>query len=233
MSVTIAPKIESSWLEVLQEEFEKPYFAEIKQYLLHEKQAGKIVYPPGSLIFNAFNLTPFNKVKVVILGQDPYHGHGQAHGLCFSVPEGITPPPSLVNIFKEIKDDLGIQPPQHGNLEHWAKQGVLLLNAFLTVRANEPASHSKIGWEHFTNAVIKKLSEEKDGLIFLLWGKFAQNKENLIDPFKHHILKAAHPSPFSVHSGFYGCKHFSKTNNILENKGQEIIDWSLTSEEEY
>jgi uracil-DNA glycosylase len=233
MSVSIAPKIEPSWLEVLQDEFEKPYFAEIKQYLLHEKQAGKIVYPPGSLIFNAFNLTPFNKVKVVILGQDPYHGHGQAHGLCFSVPEGITPPPSLVNIFKEIKDDLGIQPPQHGNLEHWAKQGVLLLNAFLTVRANEPASHSKIGWEHFTNAVIKKLSEEKDGLIFLLWGKFAQNKENLIDPFKHHILKAAHPSPFSVHSGFYGCKHFSKTNNILENKGKQIIDWSLTSEEEY
>jgi uracil-DNA glycosylase len=233
MSVSIAPKIESSWLEVLQEEFEKPYFTEIKQYLLHEKQAGKIVYPPGSLIFNAFNLTPFNKVKVVILGQDPYHGSGQAHGLCFSVPEGITPPPSLVNIFKEIKDDLGIQPPQHGNLEHWAKQGVLLLNAFLTVRANEPASHSKIGWEHFTNAVIKKLSEEKDGLIFLLWGKFAQNKENLIDPFKHHILKAAHPSPFSVHNGFYGCKHFSKTNNILENKGQQIIDWSLISEEEY
>lgn len=231
MSATITPKIESSWLEALKEEFEKPYFADIKQYLLHERQAGKTVYPPGSLIFNAFNLTPFDKVKVVILGQDPYHGPGQAHGLSFSVPKGIAQPPSLVNIFKEIKDDLGIAPPNHGNLEHWAKQGILLLNAFLTVRANEPASHSKIGWEHFTNAVIKKLSEEKDGLIFLLWGKFAQNKESLIDDFKHHILKAAHPSPFSVHYGFYGCKHFSKTNQILENKGLEPIDWNLNEAE--
>ncbi len=229
MSAPITPKIEPSWLEALKDEFEKPYFAEIKQYLLQEKQAGKTVYPPGSLIFNAFNLTPFDKVKVVILGQDPYHGHGQAHGLSFSVPKGVAQPPSLVNIFKEIKDDLGIAPPNHGNLEHWAKQGVLLLNAFLTVRANEPASHSKIGWEHFTNAVIQKLSEEKDGLIFLLWGKFAQNKETLIDDFKHHILKAAHPSPFSVHNGFYGCKHFSKTNQILENKGLEPIDWNLNA----
>ena len=231
MSAPITPKIEASWLEALKDEFEKPYIAEIKQYLLREKQSGKTVYPPGSLIFNAFNLTPFNKVKVVILGQDPYHGAGQAHGLCFSVPKGIAQPPSLVNIFKEIKDDLGIAPPNHGNLEHWAKQGVLLLNAFLTVRANEPASHSKIGWEHFTNAVIKKLSEEKDGLIFLLWGRFAQNKESLIDDFKHHILKAAHPSPFSVHNGFYGCKHFSKTNQILENKGLEPIDWNLNEQE--
>ncbi len=226
MSISIAPKIEPSWLEALHEEFKKPYFADIKQFLLQENQQGKTIYPPASLIFNAFNLTPFSKVKVVILGQDPYHGPGQAHGLCFSVPEGIAQPPSLVNIFNEIKDDLGIQPPNHGNLEHWAKQGILLLNAFLTVRANTPASHSKIGWEHFTNAVIKKLSDEKDGLIFLLWGRFAQNKESLIDPFKHHILKAAHPSPFSVYNGFYGCKHFSKTNQILENKGQEIIDWN-------
>jgi uracil-DNA glycosylase len=226
MSISIAPKIESSWLKALHEEFEKPYFADIKQVLLQENQQGKTIYPPAPLIFNAFNLTPFDKVRVVILGQDPYHGAGQAHGLCFSVPEGIAKPPSLVNIFKEIKDDLGIQPPHHGNLEHWAKQGILLLNAFLTVRANEPASHSKIGWEHFTNAVIKKLSEEKDGLIFILWGRFAQNKESLIDDFKHHILKAAHPSPLSVYNGFYGCKHFSRTNQILENKGQPVIDWN-------
>lgn len=227
MQVSITPQIESSWLHVLKDEFEKPYFKDIKAYLLQEKQQGKTVYPPGSLIFNAFNLTPFHQVKVVVLGQDPYHGAGQAHGLSFSVPYGVAQPPSLVNIFKEIKNDLGIEPPEHGNLEHWAKQGVLLLNAFLTVRANEPASHSKIGWEHFTNAVIKKISEEKDGVIFLLWGKFAQNKESLIDPFKHHVLKAAHPSPFSVHQGFFGCKHFSKTNQILENKNLPPIDWHL------
>ncbi len=227
MENKIAPQIESSWLEALKEEFEKPYFAAIKSFLLEEKQKGNLVYPPGSKIFNAFNLTPFSEVKVVILGQDPYHGAGQAHGLCFSVPEGIAPPPSLVNIFKEIKNDLEVQPPAHGNLEKWAKQGVLLLNAFLTVRANTPASHSKIGWETFTDAVIKKLSDEKDGLIFILWGRFAQNKEALIDPFKHHILKAAHPSPFSADKGFFGCKHFSKTNAILENKGLPIIDWSL------
>lgn len=227
MSVSVSPKIEHSWLEALKEEFGKPYFAEIKQFLLQEKQQGRTVYPPGSLIFNAFNLTPFDKVKVVILGQDPYHGAGQAHGLSFSVPEGIAQPPSLINIFNEIKNDLGIEPPSHGNLEYWAKQGVLLLNAFLTVRANTPASHSKIGWEQFTDAVIKKLSDEKDGLVFLLWGRFAQNKENLIDPFKHHILKTAHPSPFSVHYGFFGCKHFSKTNQILENKGLEKIDWRI------
>lgn len=227
MNPNISPKIEASWLIALSEEFEKPYFASIKSLLLKEKNEKHIIYPSGSLIFNAFNLTPFNEVKVIILGQDPYHGPNQAHGLCFSVQDDVHQPPSLVNIFKELKSDLGINPPQHGNLEKWAKQGVLLLNAFLTVRANQPASHSKIGWEQFTDSVIKKLSEEKDGLIFILWGKFAQQKENLIDPFKHHILKAAHPSPFSAYNGFFGCKHFSKTNNILANKGLEEIDWNL------
>jgi uracil-DNA glycosylase len=170
----VAPQIEPSWLEALNAEFDKPYFAAIKQFLLEEKKQGKTIYPPGQLIFNAFNLTPFHQVKVVILGQDPYHGAGQAHGLCFSVPQGIKPPPSLVNIFKEIETDIHIPPPAHGNLEHWARQGVLLLNAMLTVRANEPASHSKIGWEQFTDSVIKKLSDEKEGLVFLLWGRFAQ-----------------------------------------------------------
>jgi uracil-DNA glycosylase len=223
----VAPQIEPSWLEALNAEFDKPYFAAIKQFLLEEKKQGKTIYPPGQLIFNAFNLTPFHQVKVVILGQDPYHGAGQAHGLCFSVPQGIKPPPSLVNIFKEIETDIHIPPPAHGNLEHWARQGVLLLNAMLTVRANEPASHSKIGWEQFTDSVIKKLSDEKEGLVFLLWGRFAQNKETLIDGYRHSILKAAHPSPFSVHNGFFGCKHFSKTNLILQSRGLEPIDWSL------
>lgn len=227
MNLNISPKIEASWLIALSEDFEKPYFASIKSFLLKEKNKGEVIYPSGPLIFNAFNLTPYNEVKVIILGQDPYHGAGQAHGLCFSVQDNVPQPPSLVNIFKELKSDLGINPPQQGNLEKWAKQGVLLLNAFLTVRANQPASHSKIGWEQFTDSVIKKLSEEKDGLIFILWGKFAQQKENLIDPHKHHILKAAHPSPFSAYNGFFGCKHFSKTNNILANKGKKEIDWNL------
>lgn len=222
----VAPQIEPSWKEVLAEEFQKPYFQKIKQTLVEEKQNGRTIYPPGPLIFNAFNLTPFDEVKVVILGQDPYHGKGQAHGLCFSVPQGIAPPPSLVNIFKELNTDLGVAIPNHGNLEKWAKQGVFLLNAFLTVRANEPASHSKIGWQEFTNAVIQKLSEQRTGIIFLLWGRFAQEKDILIDKSKHHILKAAHPSPFSV-SGFFGCKHFSKTNELLQHEGYNSIDWSL------
>ena len=216
MSVSIAPKIEPSWLEVLQDEFEKPYFAEIKQYLLHEKQAGKIVYPPGSLIFNAFNLTPFNKVKVVILGQDPYHNPGQAMGLSFSVPDGIKPPPSLMNIYKELNKDIGMAIPTTGDLTTWANQGVLLLNAVMTVRENEPASHGKIGLMEFTNDVIKHLSNEKKGIVFLLWGNFAQQKQIYIDATKHKILKAAHPSPLSAHNGFFGCKHFSLTNEYLQ-----------------
>ncbi|MDR0296003.1 MAG: uracil-DNA glycosylase, partial [Prevotellaceae bacterium] len=203
-------KIEASWKVVLQPEFDKAYFAELTAIIRDEVKAGKTIYPPGKLIFNAFEKTPFNQVKVVILGQDPYHGPRQAHGLCFSVPKGIPAPPSLVNIFKEIENNLGIRPPNHGCLEQWAEQGVFLLNAALTVRASEPMSHSKIGWEIFTDAVICTLSEQKTGLVFLLWGNFARNKRTLIDISKHFILEAAHPSPLS-RGAFFGNKHFSKT----------------------
>jgi uracil-DNA glycosylase len=220
-------KIEESWKEVLKDEFTKDYFFQIVTFIKTEKAAGKIIYPPGSLMFNAFDKTPFDKVKVVLLGQDPYHNSGQAHGLSFSVPPGITKPPSLINIFKELQSDLGIPPSADGNLEKWATQGVLLLNASLTVRQNEPGSHSKIGWIEFTDAVIKKISEEKKGVIFLLWGRFAQDKQVLIDETKHHVLKAAHPSPFSADKGFFGCKHFSKTNEFLMHEGLQPIDWKL------
>ena len=221
-------QIENSWKEILHKEFAKNYFRQIVVLIKTEKNQNKIIYPPGPLIFNAFNLTPYNEVKVVILGQDPYHGHGQAHGLCFSVPEGVQPPPSLINIFKEIESDLGIgMPPRYGNLTKWAQQGVLLLNAFLTVRANEPLSHSKIGWEEFTNNVIRTLSDKKEGIVFILWGKFAQQKQELIDETKHYVLKAAHPSPFSADKGFFGCKHFSLTNNYLVKNGNMPIDWKL------
>lgn len=220
-------QIEDSWKAALIEEFEKPYFVEIRRFLQEEKAAGKIIYPPGSLIFNAFNSTPFEKVRVVILGQDPYHGAGQAHGLCFSVQHGVKPPPSLVNIYKELKDDVGFEIPKHGNLQKWTEQGVFLLNAMLTVEANQPASHQKKGWEEFTNAVIQKLSKERNGLIFILWGNFAQQKAVLIDETKHTILKAAHPSPFSAYNGFFGCKHFSKTNEILKAIGEMEIDWQV------
>lgn len=220
--------MEPSWKEILKDEFTKPYFLEIVTYLKMERSADKIIYPPGPLIFNAFNQTPFDKVHVVILGQDPYHNPGQAHGLSFSVPAGIKPPPSLVNIYKEIQTDLGIaMPVNYGNLTRWAEQGVLLLNAILTVRANEPASHAKIGWMEFTDTVIKKISDYKKGVVFLLWGKFAQEKQVLIDETKHFLLKAAHPSPFSVEKGFYGCKHFSKTNEQLIRQGLPPIDWKL------
>ncbi len=205
----------------------KPYFEQIVFFLKQEKQSGKTIYPPGPLIFNAFEKTPFDKVKVVILGQDPYHGAGQAHGLCFSVPDGITPPPSLINIFKELNADTGTPVPASGNLEKWANQGVLLLNAMLTVRANSPASHSKIGWENFTDAVIRLLSDKKHGIVFILWGRFAQDKQELIDATKHHILKAAHPSPFSANNGFFGCRHFSKANELLAQERLEPIDWRL------
>jgi uracil-DNA glycosylase len=220
-------KIEASWKEMLKEEFAKPYFLQITDFLKNEKAQGKIIYPPGSLIFNAFNTTPFDKVKVVIIGQDPYHGPGQAHGLSFSVPNGVPAPPSLVNIFKELKTDMGIPIPSHGNLSHWAEQGVLLLNASLTVRANEPMSHSKIGWVEFTDAAIKTISEKKNNVVFLLWGKFAQEKQLLIDAKKHLLLKAAHPSPFSADKGFFGCKHFSKTNEYLQQQHIEMIDWKI------
>lgn len=220
------PKINESWKKVLIDEFNLPYFHVLRNFLVEEKKQFS-VFPPGNQIFAAFDMTPFDSVKVVILGQDPYHGKDQAHGLCFSVPHGITPPPSLINIFKEIRDDLGIPVPDHGNLHHWATQGVLLLNATLTVRANQPGSHQNKGWEMFTDQVIRTLSHEKSGLVFLLWGKFAQAKEYLIDTGKHFILKAAHPSPYSASSGFFGCRHFSRTNEILRDQGKEEINWAL------
>jgi len=219
-------KIEPSWKEVLKHEFSKPYFLQIATFLKTEKLSGKIIYPPGGLIFNAFNTTPFDKVKVILLGQDPYHGPGQAHGLSFSVPDGIPPPPSLINIFKELQTDIGMAIPRNGNLTRWAQQGVLLLNASLTVRANEPMSHSKIGWAEFTDTVITKISGERKNIVFLLWGKFAQEKQVLIDETKHLLLKAAHPSPFSADKGFFGCRHFSKTNQYLAANGIDPIDWT-------
>ena len=223
----LAPKIEESWLEALRDEFESSYFLLLKEFLNQEKQQ-QPVYPIGNQIFSAFNLTPLTAVKVVILGQDPYHEKDQAHGLCFSVPDGIKPPPSLVNIYKELKSDLGIEIPKSGNLIKWAEQGVLLLNATLTVRANNAGSHQGKGWEIFTDQVIKTISDLRAGVIFLLWGKFAQEKQELIDTSKHFILKAPHPSPFSANRGFFGCKHFSETNMILERNGFGAIDWNPT-----
>src|SRR5829696_7072937 len=217
--------MESSWKEALEDEFKKPYFKQIVEHLKTEKAQGKTIYPPGSLIFNAFDKTPLEKVKAVILGQDPYHGPRQAMGLSFSVPKGVAPPPSLINIFKELHDDVGVPIPNHGNLTHWAEQGVFLLNASLTVRAGEPMSHSKIGWAEFTNTVIKKISEEKEHVVFLLWGKFAQEKRVLIDESKHLILRSVHPSPLSASGGFFGCRHFSKTNQYLMSYGIDPIDW--------
>jgi uracil-DNA glycosylase len=224
MDVTIHP----SWKEALKDEFSKPYFQQIVTFLKTEKALQKTIYPPGPLIFNAFNQTPFDKVKVVIIGQDPYHGAGQAHGLSFSVQNGVKPPPSLVNIFKEIHKDIGIDMPVgYGNLTAWAQQGVLLLNAALTVRSGEPFSHAKYGWADFTDAVIQTISDKKENVVFLLWGKFAQEKQALIDETKHHVLKAAHPSPFSADKGFFGSKHFSKTNELLMKDGLQPIDWKL------
>lgn len=220
-------KIEASWKEEMQEEFNKSYFENIVEFLKAEKQLKKTIYPPGSEIFNAFNKTPFDKVKVLLLGQDPYHGPGQAHGLCFSVKKEVAFPPSLVNIFKELHDDIGVPVPRSGDLSHWAEQGVFLLNASLTVRAGEPMSHAKIGWATFTNEVIKHVSDKKENIVFLLWGKFAQEKEILIDTRKHKILKAAHPSPLSASNGFFGCRHFSKTNDYLMKYNIDPIDWKL------
>ncbi len=224
---TINIQIEDTWKEALQEEFEKGYFQNIRQFLRSEKEKGVIIYPGGKLIFNAYNLTPFDKVKVVILGQDPYHGPGQAHGLSFSVPAGVPPPPSLVNIFKEIRSTMGIASPRNGNLEGWAKQGVFLLNAILTVQANKPASHQSIGWQNFTDETIRQLSEKRNGLVFMLWGAYAQKKSLFIESGKHLILQAPHPSPFSADRGFFGCKHFSKANDYLSKKGIEPVDWNL------
>jgi uracil-DNA glycosylase len=222
----IEPKIDKSWKHVLLNEFRADYFTSLKSFLVEEKSK-YLIFPSGNRIFAAFDYTPFDLVKVVIIGQDPYHGQDQAHGLCFSVPPGIRKPPSLLNIFKEIRDDLGHPIPESGTLEKWAEQGVLLINATLTVRANSPGSHQKKGWELFTDAVIKKLSDEKSGLVFILWGNFAIAKKEMIDQSRHHILTAAHPSPFSAHRGFFGCKHFSKTNEILLQQNKTEIDWKI------
>ncbi len=227
METKVNPIIHPSWREELSEEFNSPYFSELKSFLMEEKKKN-IVFPPGKLIFNAFDLTPFDKVKVVLLGQDPYHNIGQAHGLCFSVPDGVEFPPSLRNIFQELYSDLNIPVPKSGNLEKWAKQGVLLLNATLTVRAHEAGSHQKRGWEQFTDAVIRIISQKHAGIVFLLWGNYAQAKTELIDTSKHFILKTVHPSPLSASRGFFGCKHFSKTNELLSKSDKTPIDWDLT-----
>jgi len=223
----IDPRIENSWKEVLYNEFQKTYFKKLKQFLEYEKTKNIKIYPPGNLIFNAFEKTPFNKVKVVILGQDPYHGFGQAHGLCFSVPNEVKIPPSLRNIYKELYSDIGFAIPKSGNLEKWANQGVLLINATLTVRDSEAGSHQKKGWEIFTDNVIKTVSDKKENIVFILWGNYAQSKESLIDKGKHLIIKSVHPSPLSASRGFFGSKPFSKTNTYLLSKGYEEIDWSL------
>jgi len=225
MSETITPKLDPEWLELLREEFQKKYFAEIKRFLLQERERGYVVYPPGSLIFNAFDSSPLSATRVVIIGQDPYHNPGQAHGLSFSVPRGVRIPPSLLNIHKELERDLHIAPPNHGNLEGWAQQGVLLLNSALTVRAYKAASHSKIGWAHFTDAAIRKLCEVKQqGLVFMLWGTHARTKKELIVG-DHLILEAPHPSPLSANLGFIGCGHFSKCNEYLIKRGGKPILW--------
>ena len=220
-------QLEPSWLAQLATEFEQPYMQALKQFLKHEKASGKTIYPPSQCIFNAFNSTPFDQVKVVILGQDPYHGPGQAHGLCFSVQSGVAPPPSLVNIFKELQSDVGIVTPKSGNLQSWADQGVLLLNATLTVAAGSAGSHQGKGWERFTDQAIEALNREREGLVFLLWGAYAQKKGALIDTQKHCVLKSPHPSPLSAHRGFLGNKHFSKANQWLESNTLPAIDWNL------
>ena len=219
-------QIEQSWKEALQSEFDKPYFAELVRYLHQEKRDGKVIYPPGPQIFKAFELTPVDKVKVVILGQDPYHNPGQAMGLSFSVPDGVPAPPSLKNIFKEAEDDLGIKMSGRHNLENWARQGVLLLNAMLTVRAGEPSSHNAIGWQQFTDAVISYLSANRDNIVFMLWGNYARSKAALIDRSRHLVLEAAHPSPLA-RGAFFGSRPFSKANLYLQSAGRGPIDWQL------
>jgi uracil-DNA glycosylase len=220
-------KLHPSWLEPLSHEFGQPYMAELKRFLLGEREAGKRIFPAGANWFRALDLTPLDRVKVVILGQDPYHGPGQAHGLCFSVPDGVRPPPSLVNIYKELQSDLGIAPPAHGFLEHWARQGVLLLNSVLTVEMGLAASHRDRGWERFTDAVIRLVNAKAEPVVFMLWGSYAQKKAGFVDASRHLVLKAPHPSPLSAHSGFLGCRHFSKANAFLESRGQEPVDWAL------
>lgn len=220
-------KLHPSWLDRLKPEFEAPYMGELKRFLLGERERGRKIFPRGSNWFRALDLTPLEDVRVVILGQDPYHGPGQAHGLCFSVPSGIRPPPSLVNIYKELRSDLGIEPARHGFLEHWAKQGVLLLNSVLTVEMGRAASHRDRGWERFTDQVIGEVNEKQEPVVFMLWGSYAQRKAAFVDQSRHLVLKAPHPSPLSAHSGFFGCGHFSKANAFLESRGRIPIDWAL------
>ena len=227
MTMNSTVKLHPSWLAALREEFDQPYMAELKRFLLTEKEAGKRIFPAGANWFRALDLTPLDQVKVVILGQDPYHGPGQAHGLCFSVPNGVRPPPSLVNIYKELESDLGIRRPAHGFLEHWARQGVLLLNSVLTVEMGIAASHRDRGWERFTDAVVRLVNAKETPVVFMLWGSYAQKKASFVDTSRHLVLKAPHPSPLSAHSGFLGCRHFSKANEFLESRGLAPIDWAL------
>jgi len=220
-------KLEPGWRERLAGEFGQPYMAELKRFLLAERERGKRIFPKGAEWFRALDLTPLEKVRVVILGQDPYHGLGQAHGLCFSVRHGVQPPPSLVNIFKELRSDIGVEPARHGFLEHWAEQGVLLLNSVLTVEMGRAASHREKGWERFTDAIIRLVNAKPEPVVFMLWGSYAQKKAAFVDTSRHLVLKAPHPSPLSAHSGFFGCRHFSKANAFLEAHGLPPIDWAL------
>lgn len=220
-------KIESSWKKALKPEFEKTYFTELVEKLKAEKETHTI-FPKGADIFRAFDLTPLDQVKVIILGQDPYHGVGQAHGLSFSVPKGVKQPPSLKNIFKELQSDIGITPPQHGDLSSWAKQGVMLINAMLTVRAHEAGSHQSLGWQNFTDKVIQVISEKRENCVFILWGNYARNKVDLIDQTKHKVIQSPHPSPFSANRGFFGSKPFSITNAYLKENGQNEINWAIS-----
>ncbi len=229
MSGTI--KLHESWRAPLQGQFDSPYMQALKSFLEHEKAQGKRIFPKGSEYFRALDLTPLDKVKAVILGQDPYHGEGQAHGLCFSVRPGVRTPPSLVNIYKEMRSDLGIEPARHGFLEHWAQQGVLLLNSVLTVEMGQAASHQRKGWEEFTDAVVRLVAQKEEPVVFLLWGAYAQRKAGFVDQSRHLVLKAAHPSPLSAHNGFLGCRHFSQANAFLEAKGRGAIDWALPAPE--
>jgi uracil-DNA glycosylase len=220
-------KLHESWKQHLADEFATPRMQALRQFLVDEKAAGKRIFPKGNEWFRALDLTPLNQVRVVILGQDPYHGEGQAHGLCFSVRPGVRTPPSLVNIYKELKSDLGIEPARHGFLEHWSKQGVLLLNSVLTVEMGQAASHQRKGWEEFTDAIIRAVNAQPAPVVFLLWGAYAQKRAAFVDSSRHLVLKAAHPSPLSAHNGFLGCRHFSKTNEYLQSKGLTPIDWAL------
>lgn len=221
------PRLHESWLAVLGDEFTQPYMLELRAFLVAEVAAGRRFCPPAPLVFNALTLTPFDDVRVVVLGQDPYHGSGQAMGLCFSVPPGVPKPPSLQNIFKELEDDLGIVPPESGDLSAWARRGVLLLNAVLTVAPRSPGSHAGKGWERFTDRAVAELSERREGIVFLLWGKYAQQKGAIVDGARHRVLTAAHPSPYSAAGGFFGCRHFSRANGLLEATGLEPVDWRL------